>query len=96
MSGPVVGQEHVGDLVDEPEPPVAAGFVRVLLRGQASRDRGPRVERAWLGDAAGRQGRPGTSQGLRGRLVRLRAGLEARDGPLEQQLVAHRVLDRET
>ena len=80
---------------DEPLPAGAAGIVGELLAGQAADERSPEIHGVGIGDAV--RGEEGLHPGehLDGRRVRLGRGFEARDRPLEQQLVARRVARRE-
>jgi hypothetical protein len=65
------------------------------LRGEAGDQSGPGVEGPGLVDSAVAQGLPAVVEDVEGRRVGLRARFKSRDRALEQQLVAHRVLDAE-
>ena len=88
-------EEHVNDLVQQTNPAIAAGLVGDLLRGQSGDEGCPRVESAAARDPAVGKRPPAVVEGFDRQRVGLRARLESRDCPLEQQLIAHRVLDAE-
>lgn len=85
----VVG--HLGHVVDEPRPSVATRIIGDLLVDQTHAERRQDVQFGLVVEAGLRQALPERRKDLHRLRVRAGGGLEARDGALEEELVAHRV-----
>src|SRR6266536_1868593 len=90
-----VGQVHVDDLVHVADVAVPSGFVGELLGDEAGDEGGSDLQVCFPGEAGPLEAPGGPVKHLPGQRVGLTGGFEARDGALEQQLVADRILDAE-